>query len=334
MAETEIVGTPLFAEISEESAATVAADGVTDVPAGQVLAQAGDHGRGMFVVLDGSVVVERGDLHIEMGRGEFFGELALLVPDSPRIARVRALTDSRCSRCAARPSTSCSRPSRPSPARCCAGWPPGWSRPAPGTDPARRSRTRRPAVARPLGSLPEPRLVRGPRRRLVRRRSGRDAPAERPPARFRSFRGDRQAGRPAGCSATERRAGRVDVRVEAGADEQPGRRASWSSTCRPGRRGRSPRPAGGRSAPGRAPSRRPGRRWTGSGGSRRRTPGRGSHHPASSAPRSGTTGSGPGTARRPGPRRPRPRSTLGPPHTGVISMTVRTPSRQTASAAW
>jgi CRP-like cAMP-binding protein len=94
MAETEIVGTPLFAEISEESAATVAA-GVTDVPAGQVLAQAGDHGGGMFVVLDGTVVVERGDLHIEMGRGEFFGELALLVPDSPRIARVRALTDAR-----------------------------------------------------------------------------------------------------------------------------------------------------------------------------------------------------------------------------------------------
>jgi CRP/FNR family cyclic AMP-dependent transcriptional regulator len=95
MAETEIVGTPLFAEISEESAATVAAGGVTEVPAGQVLAQAGDHGGGMFVVLDGSVVVERGDLHIEMGRGGFFGELALLVPDSPRIARVRALTDSR-----------------------------------------------------------------------------------------------------------------------------------------------------------------------------------------------------------------------------------------------
>jgi CRP-like cAMP-binding protein len=95
MADTEIARIPLFAEMSAESAALVAADGVTDVPAGQVLAQAGDHGRGMFVVLDGSVVVERGDLHIEMGRSEFFGELALLVPDSPRIARVRALTDSR-----------------------------------------------------------------------------------------------------------------------------------------------------------------------------------------------------------------------------------------------
>jgi len=95
MADNEIAATPLFAQMSAESRALVAAGGVTEVPAGQVLAQAGDHGGGMFVVLDGSVVVERGDLHIEMGRSEFFGELALLVPDSPRIARVRALTDSR-----------------------------------------------------------------------------------------------------------------------------------------------------------------------------------------------------------------------------------------------
>jgi CRP-like cAMP-binding protein len=95
MADTEISGTTLFAEVSEESAAAVAANGVTEVPAGQVLAQAGEHGGGMFVVLDGTVVVERGDLHIEMGRDDFFGELALLVPDSPRIARVRAVTDAR-----------------------------------------------------------------------------------------------------------------------------------------------------------------------------------------------------------------------------------------------
>ena len=95
MADTEISGTTLFAGISDASAATVLAGGVADVPAGQVLAQAGDHGGGMFVVLDGTVVVERGDLHIEMGRDGFFGELALLVPDSPRIARVRAVTDAR-----------------------------------------------------------------------------------------------------------------------------------------------------------------------------------------------------------------------------------------------
>ncbi|HEX7187965.1 MAG TPA: cyclic nucleotide-binding domain-containing protein [Actinomycetes bacterium] len=95
MIETEISGISLFAEITEETAAIVAAGGVTDVPAGQVLAQAGDQGGGMFVVLEGSVVVERGDLHIEMEREGFFGELSLLVPDSPRIARVRAKTDAR-----------------------------------------------------------------------------------------------------------------------------------------------------------------------------------------------------------------------------------------------
>ena len=93
MVDSEILGLSLFAGITHESAAIVAAGGVTDVPAGQLLAQAGDQGFGMFVVLDGSVVVERGDLHIELGRDGFFGELALLVPDSPRIARVRAKTD-------------------------------------------------------------------------------------------------------------------------------------------------------------------------------------------------------------------------------------------------
>jgi CRP/FNR family cyclic AMP-dependent transcriptional regulator len=95
MVETEILEISLFSEITEKAAAIVAAGGVADVSAGQVLIQAGDPGIGMFVVLDGLVVVERGDLHIEIGRGGFFGELSLLVPDSPRIARVRAKTDTR-----------------------------------------------------------------------------------------------------------------------------------------------------------------------------------------------------------------------------------------------
>jgi CRP-like cAMP-binding protein len=95
MVETEILEIPLFAQITPKAAELVAAGGVTDVPAGLVLAQAGDHGVGMFVVLDGSVVVERGNLHVEIDREGFFGELALLVPDSPRIARVRAKTDAR-----------------------------------------------------------------------------------------------------------------------------------------------------------------------------------------------------------------------------------------------
>jgi len=95
MIRAEIMGLPLFAEITDAAADAVLAGGVTDVPAGQVLAQAGDPGVGMFVVLDGSVVVERAELNVEIQRGGFFGELALLVPDSPRIARVRAKTPAR-----------------------------------------------------------------------------------------------------------------------------------------------------------------------------------------------------------------------------------------------
>lgn len=95
MIESELSGIPLFAGISDAAAERVVAGGVGEVPAGQLLAQAGDPGFGMFVVVDGTVEVERGSLHIEIGPGGFFGELALLVPDSPRIARVRAKTDAR-----------------------------------------------------------------------------------------------------------------------------------------------------------------------------------------------------------------------------------------------
>jgi CRP-like cAMP-binding protein len=67
------------------------------VPAGQTLARADDPGSGMFVLEEGSVVVEgRGRHVIELGPGEFVGELALLVPESVRAARVRAKTDVRC----------------------------------------------------------------------------------------------------------------------------------------------------------------------------------------------------------------------------------------------
>jgi CRP-like cAMP-binding protein len=51
----------------------------------------------MFVIEEGTVVVEaRGGVHIELDAGEFVGELSLLVPETNRIGRVRALTDVRC----------------------------------------------------------------------------------------------------------------------------------------------------------------------------------------------------------------------------------------------
>jgi CRP-like cAMP-binding protein len=88
---------PLFSELTDgslESLASIATE--IEVPAGQVLIRAYDAGLGMFVVEEGQVVVEARDHEIELGPGEFFGELALLVPEGIRVARVRAETDVRC----------------------------------------------------------------------------------------------------------------------------------------------------------------------------------------------------------------------------------------------
>jgi CRP-like cAMP-binding protein len=89
---------PLFAELGDESLARVAAIATElESPAGTVLAQADDAGSGMFVVEEGSVLVEgRGGFRVELGPGEFVGELTLLVPDAQRVARVRAASDARC----------------------------------------------------------------------------------------------------------------------------------------------------------------------------------------------------------------------------------------------
>ncbi len=86
---------PLFAALSEATRMRIVEiAGELEASAGQVLVQPGTEGSGMFVVEEGTVVVERDGKHIELGAGQFFGELALLT-DTKRTARVRALTDSR-----------------------------------------------------------------------------------------------------------------------------------------------------------------------------------------------------------------------------------------------
>ena len=91
-------GLPIFAGLSDDALRRIdalAAD--IEVPAGQMIVQAGDAASGMFVIEEGSVIVEaRGGIAIELGPGEFVGEFALLIPDSVRSARVRAITDVRC----------------------------------------------------------------------------------------------------------------------------------------------------------------------------------------------------------------------------------------------
>jgi voltage-gated potassium channel len=90
--EDELRAIPLFAAASAAGLAALAAPGVTEVAAGSVLTSAGDPGMGMYVVLDGSVVVDAHGGRFEIGAGGFFGELALIVPNAERVARVRAVT--------------------------------------------------------------------------------------------------------------------------------------------------------------------------------------------------------------------------------------------------
>lgn len=88
---------PLFSELSDDALRAVAQiASEVELPAGQVMIQPNDPGLGMFVVEDGSVVVELDGREVKLGPGEFFGELALLIPEGIRAARVRALTDVRC----------------------------------------------------------------------------------------------------------------------------------------------------------------------------------------------------------------------------------------------
>jgi voltage-gated potassium channel len=92
----EIRAIPLFDGLSEAGVdRLLGAAAELAVSSGQVLALPGDHASGMFVVLDGSVTVERRHGAVDVGAGTFFGELALLVPDAERVARVRAAADAR-----------------------------------------------------------------------------------------------------------------------------------------------------------------------------------------------------------------------------------------------
>jgi len=90
-------GLPPLEGVSEaglERVAACAAD--ISREAGQVLALPDDPGSGMYVIREGTVAVELRSGTIELGAGDFFGELALLVEDGTRVARVRATSAVRC----------------------------------------------------------------------------------------------------------------------------------------------------------------------------------------------------------------------------------------------
>ena len=64
-------------------------------PAGHILIERGQPGTGVFLILEGDVVVEAREGQFEFGAGSVLGERALLSEDGERQARVRARTDVR-----------------------------------------------------------------------------------------------------------------------------------------------------------------------------------------------------------------------------------------------
>jgi len=87
---------PLLAGLSRKDLEQVAqiSDEV-DLPAGRVLMKQGDYGSEFFVIIKGSVRVERdGQVLRELGSGDFLGELALL-GDIARTATATCVTDGR-----------------------------------------------------------------------------------------------------------------------------------------------------------------------------------------------------------------------------------------------
>jgi CRP-like cAMP-binding protein len=65
----------------------------SDVTAGRVLIEHGQLGSGLYVVLEGTVVVEAPEATRELGPGCVIGERALFSDEGRRTARVRAATD-------------------------------------------------------------------------------------------------------------------------------------------------------------------------------------------------------------------------------------------------
>jgi CRP-like cAMP-binding protein len=84
---------PLFADLGEDALGRVAAMATEfEVPAGHVLLERGQPGSGLFCIVEGAVTVEIPTGPVELGPGEFVGELSLLADGISHVARVRAAT--------------------------------------------------------------------------------------------------------------------------------------------------------------------------------------------------------------------------------------------------
>lgn len=88
--------TPLFAGCSDKSIASIADVARTrNFKNGDVIIREGSESTmGFYVVLEGTVKATRGEHHLaDYSPGDYFGEIALLLDDTPRTATVSATSD-------------------------------------------------------------------------------------------------------------------------------------------------------------------------------------------------------------------------------------------------
>jgi CRP-like cAMP-binding protein len=88
-----LAAVPLFSQLDEAALGDMCElVSPFDVGPGYVLVQPGLVGSGLFLIEEGTVTLTVQDREVELGPGEFFGELALLDDRAVRTTRVRAKT--------------------------------------------------------------------------------------------------------------------------------------------------------------------------------------------------------------------------------------------------
>jgi CRP-like cAMP-binding protein len=84
---------PLFASLGDANLELLAPYfSEVELPSNHVLIQPRSAGAGLFLICDGTVVVEAYELERELGPGEIVGEISLLADHGTRSARVTAKT--------------------------------------------------------------------------------------------------------------------------------------------------------------------------------------------------------------------------------------------------
>ena len=88
---------PLFAQFDDATLERIAGPfSEVEFPANHVLIESRIPGAGLFVICDGTVIVEARGAERELSRGDVVGEISLVVDDGLRRARVVSKTPLRC----------------------------------------------------------------------------------------------------------------------------------------------------------------------------------------------------------------------------------------------